>query len=745
VKGKRELVQAYLVRRAKPRPFRSVARGVAGVETRTVGRDQEAHSLQQAYLHAFSSHGLVWAQLLGEPGIGKSRLLEDLTDWIDLREETTRLMRARAFPDDTNQPFALVRRLWFDRFQIAEDIPLEQAEARWVERFTEFYGRGDCEEAAHALGLLVGLPFENSPYIKAMRSDPTQVKGRAFVVSRELVRAIRQQNLVVLLLEDLQWTDLASWDYLMQVFFDKSQATQANGIFILGAARPEWHPPKILLDLFASSLSMPERSDPWGILLDLAPLTDQAVRELALELLQRVPKVPQQVVDLLVERSEGVPYFTEEMVNWFIDHGILDTQGEQWQIFPERLKEQPLPATLQHLLLTRLSALSPTERAALQRGAIFGRRFWSGGVEALGNPAGAEVFGHLQPRGFVEAQPESAFQGETEWSFHQNMLHEVTYESVLKRERLALHKVAAGWLERQARNAGRLDEFAGLLGDHYQRAGELDIAVDWFMMAGRRALTQGAPREAVSYYTQALDMLPPVDRERRWNALLGRENAFNVLGEAEPRKADLDAILDLAQSFEDDNYLAEAYLLMAGFSTQMGDDRITRKYAREAYEASKRCGNVGVEAKALSLIAMATEFKPEEIQPALHNIEEALRLARSLEDKSILAMVLFRAGIIDTAIGDLAGGILEQVEQVELHHQLGNRAMEAVGLGNLAGNYSRLGLFKQARSVLEQSRVINESLGAQRGYAYDLIGLGELSWKSGDLRTARHVYEQAYL
>ena len=115
VKGKSEPLQTYLVRRAKPRPFRSVARGVAGVETRTVGRTQEMQALQGAYLRAYQGHGLVWAQLLGDAGVGKSRLLEDMNDWMDLREETFRLLRARAFPDDASQPFALVRRIWFDR------------------------------------------------------------------------------------------------------------------------------------------------------------------------------------------------------------------------------------------------------------------------------------------------------------------------------------------------------------------------------------------------------------------------------------------------------------------------------------------------------------------------------------------------------------------------------------------------------------------------------------------------------
>ena len=85
VKGKSEPLQTYLVRRAKPRPFRNVTRGVAGVETRTVGREAEMQALQAAYQQAYDQHSLVWAQLLGDPGVGKSRLLEDMNDWMDLR------------------------------------------------------------------------------------------------------------------------------------------------------------------------------------------------------------------------------------------------------------------------------------------------------------------------------------------------------------------------------------------------------------------------------------------------------------------------------------------------------------------------------------------------------------------------------------------------------------------------------------------------------------------------------------
>ncbi len=292
-----------------------------------------------------------------------------------------------------------MRRLWFDRFQIAEDAPLAQAEAKWTSRFEELLGRAD-EEAAHVLGVLVGLPFADSPHIGAMRDDPSQLKGRALVVSRELLGAVRAQQPVVVLLEDLHWADQSSWEYLMQVVLEDPHLHRGvareepaalsttgrrpaavslpegegvqHGLFILGAARPEWAPSQALLDGGAY------------VPIDLSPLSDEASRALARELLQNMAETPDELVELIVTRAEGVPYYAEELVNWCLDQGVIDRSTEPWRFVPERLADAPLPSTLQHLLLTRLSRLAETERAGLQRGAVFGRHFWTGGVEGLG-------------------------------------------------------------------------------------------------------------------------------------------------------------------------------------------------------------------------------------------------------------------------------------------------------------------------------------------------------------------------
>jgi class 3 adenylate cyclase/tetratricopeptide (TPR) repeat protein len=728
LKGKQEPVQTYLVRAAKPRPFRTVTRGVAGIQTRTVGRETEFQSLQQAYLDALEQKRVVWAQLVGEAGVGKSRLLDDTRDWADLRPESFRLFRARAYVADAAQPFALIRRLWFDRFQIAEDAPLAQAETKWVQGFQEL-GTTMEVEPGQALGLLIGLPFHGSPHIGAMREDPVQVKGRAIVVSRELIKAIRRDTPIVMLLEDLQWADLSSWEYLTEVLLDEAKTDQAvHGMLIVGAARPEWTPTPALL------------AHPGYRQIDLRPLSDEASRELATELLYRVEGTPDEVVRLIVERAEGVPYFAEELVNWFVDRGIIDQSREPWRFAPALLKETPLPATLQHLLLTRLSSLNDTERAVLQRGAIFGRNFWSRGLEALGAPQPEAVLRPLQPRGFVDPQPESSFEGETEWSFHHTLLRDVTYESVLKRERAALHKAAAGWLERQARQAGRLDEFAGLLAEHAERAGDLGAAADWYLRAADHAKAQGAMREAKRFFDRALDLLPPIDRERRWRGLLGREEVLGILGEPEPWREDVAGLLTLAKDLGDDNRLAEAYLREALHARWTGDNRACVQAAEEAGAAARRAGNPLIEVQVLAVRAFALT-RLGEMRAAATAAQEALARAEDLGDDLTLARVLAQAAPHNSESGEAATAQRLHTQSAELFRRLGDRAREAGSRVNLGYSYVLLGLYKLGRTTLEQALELTETIGSRRPHGYALQNLGLAYFRSGDGRAARRALE----
>jgi len=750
VKGKREPLRTYRVRRAKPRPFRSVMRGVAGIETRTVGRERESQQLREAYQATFAQRRVAWAQLVAEPGMGKSRLLEDTREWIELRPETVWLLRARAYAEDARQPFALVRRLWFDRFQIAEDAPLAQAEARWVQQVTALLGP-EAVEAAHALGLLVGLPFENSPHLGALRQDPTQVQGRALVVSRALVAALRAQNPVEVLLEDLHAADASSVDYFLEVIWNAPAAGELHGVFVLATARPEWTAPKALTQDDETPVETPADGEAPAavrqaqrsfVSINLAPLADGAARELAAELLQLAAGVPEEVVALVVERAEGVPYYAEELVNYFLDRGILDASVEPWRFLPERLREAPLPATLQHLLLTRLSALSQPEQAALQRGSVFGRNFWTGGVEALGASVGATMLPSLQPRGFLDRQRESSFAGQQEWSFHHNLLRDVTYETVLKRERAALHQKAAEWLESQASAAGRLDEFAGLLGEHCEQAGDLNAAAGWLARAGEQAMAQGAPREARGYFDRALALLPPVAREARWRALLGRERALDRLGERAPQGADLDELLALAESLDDDARRAEAFARQAAWWGSRGDFRAELAAAEPGLAAARRADQRALEALLLAR-TLTSQARLGEWDAARARVDEAVEQARGAGDGAAVTMALRLIGTYYYEAGYVEKGEQLKAEAEASARRAGDRAQEAVLMGGRGYFLSALGLPKRGLPLLQQALRLQESIGNRRSRGYVLQNLGWAYARAGDGRNARRFEEAA--
>lgn len=771
VKGKSEPIKTYVVSRAKPRPFRSVSRGVAGVQTRTIGREKELKELEDAYFEAFENKRMVWAQVIGEPGVGKSRLLAELDDWIDLRPETKWVMRARAFPGDAAQPFSLIRRLWFDRFQIAEDEPLSQAEAKWVEKFEEIVGETwfleqkefeddenkinaglearsrFLEEAAQALGLLVGLPFEDSPYIGALRNDPAQVRGRAFVVSRQLFETLRVKFPITLLLEDLHWADTSSLEYLLELVVGQAQARAEldptkllNGLFAVATARPEWNSPEILQAIESAKRATGIEHARY-IEIGLEPLAGAESLALAYELLQGVEGVPDQAVGLIVRRAEGIPYYAEELVSLLIDRGIIDTSSIPWRFVGTELDESQLPQTLQHLLLTRLLALPLPERACLQRGSIFGRHFWEGGLRALNVSDPAGLLGPLAPRGFVQPEADSTLASETEWSFHHALLRDVTYESVLKRERPVLHKAVGEWLEHQAQEADRLDEFAGLLGEHAERAGKTRNAAGWFLRAGSRAKAQGATREARNFFDRALALLPPAD-EMRWSALVSREEVLSILSEADAWRADVDALVQLADEQGDDGRRAEAYYRRANYARMTGDYDAAVKNADFALAAAGRAGIPAMEVKAVSLQAQA-ETRLGQVTRAQQDADRALGRARAVNEPELLALVLYRAAFCFTGAGDIGKAAQLETEMIAIEHRLGNRHQEAVGLGNLGNDYLSLGLYPQARTSIEQSLQLAEAIGARRVRAYDLLYLGGAQWLSGDYPAARRILQGA--
>ena len=160
---------------------------------------------------------------------------------------------------------------------------------------------------------------------------------------------------------------------------------------------------------------------------------------------------------------------------------------------------------------------------------------------------------------------------------------------------------------------------SGFIGYHSQHAGELSAAADWYLLWGKHSLLQGALREAKDFFTQALELLPPVDYERRWQALLGCEDVLTIIRDYDPWKATISALLELANSFDDENYLAEAYLRQAGFGLT-ADVHLVLQASQEALKVARRCGNEAIEIQALSTISVI-DLNRGDKQAAIEKIE----------------------------------------------------------------------------------------------------------------------------
>ena len=491
VKGKAEPVQTYLVERAKPRAFRVGMRGVEGIETHMVGREIELLALQNAFEDVLAEAETRVVTVVGETGVGKSRLLDEFFNWFELRPERVRYFKGQAAAATQAVPYSLWRDLFAYRFDILESDAASTA----LRKFRD--GMAGMVEPTRAdlVGHLVGFDFSDSEAVRASLGSP-EFASFATAHLVQYVRAMLAQGPMLIVLEDLQWADDSSLDLVAHLVAQ----IPAGRLLVIGAARPA---------LF-------ERRPNWGegqeahSQLELAPLSKRATRALVGEILSRVPQLPDGLRELIVDGAEGNPFYVEELIKMLIEDGVIARSDDRWEVSLERLAKVHVPASLTAVLQARLDSLPAEERGLLQRASVVGREFWDQVVgelsaDAVARDDVAPLLGSLRTREMVYRRERSAFAGTQEYTFKHSVLRDVAYETVLLKVRKRYHAQVAGWLEAHA--GERLAEYYGLIAAHYELAGAAEQASEYLLRAGDSARALGAYREATRDYERALVIL----------------------------------------------------------------------------------------------------------------------------------------------------------------------------------------------------------------------------------------------
>ena len=752
LKGFADLVDAFLVLTARPRAFRlDAARGVEGVVTPTVGRDAELGVLRRHVEEVGAGAGGRLVAVVGDAGVGKTRLLRELDTWLGERTDDVWWFRGRAWASSRDRAGALLRDVLATRLGVRESDPAgvaRDAVRGGLAAVSPADGDAplsdvDADRLAAWLGLGPPLPVEP----QTLRDDAERTLTR-------YLRALAQAAPVVVLLEDLHWADAASLDWLGRA----AEAIATSRVLVVATARP------VFLDEHPGWTD-PARGPHAPLVLPLLPLDDAATDVLVRALLAPVAQpLPDEVLGLVAGTSEGNPYVAEELVAWLVEQGVVDGGAPPWRVRPERLAAVSgnVPTTLRALLQARLDALAPAERASLERAAVVGRVFWDSAVDALadpgerpddggpGGPSGPGPLDALLGRGLVVEQEPSMFAGTRELAFHHALLRDVAYATLLRERRRTYHRRAAAWLSRTAEASGRADQHAALVARHLDHTGDAGAAA-WYLRAGRQAARVYALDEALSLLDRAVGLTD--DPATRLDALLAREAVLDRRGDRAAQDVDLESLAQLvaaedaresagATDVVDRTARLEALLARVRRDHEASRYGAALRGARVVEERARTAGLPAVRAEAALWAGRALTWSVGGAE-ASAELERAYDLALAAGLPAAAGEALRHLGILAEDGGRYADAYDLAARARGLFAEAGDSDGEAAALFQLGTVGSNLGRGAEAREALEGAlRTFDES-GHRYRAAVARNALAELVVELGALDAAAALLDDA--
>jgi class 3 adenylate cyclase/tetratricopeptide (TPR) repeat protein len=562
VKGKAEPLEVWRAVAARARFGSDVGRGFT---TPFVGRDLEKALLVGIFERAVQQRSVQLVTVVGEPGIGKSRLIAELRNVVDARPELIRWRQGRCLPYGEGITFWALGEIVKAEAGILESDPPDVAAAKLEETVAGIDDERDwvLQRLTPLVGIEVSAPAE---------------RQELFTAWRRYCEYLAAGRPTVLVFDDLHWAD----DALLAFLEHLAEWSQGVPLLVVCVARPELY----------------ERRPGWGAgqrnthITNLPPLGDQETETLVGNLLASAVR-GHGVEQALLERSGGNPLYAEEFVRLLADRG-----------FEHVTDSDALPQSVQGLIAARLDTLAADRKSLLQDAAVIGKVFWAAAVAEIGGRELADVelaLHELARKEFVRPARTTSMEGESEYAFWHLIVRDVAYAQIPRAGRARRHRSAADWIERKA--GERVEDLAEVLAHHYiealelaraagdaRQAAELVPAARRFLaLAGERALGLDVA-QAESRLARALDLTPADDPGRP--VLLARwAEAAYEMGRLREAAAALDEALRAEAPAET---TARALQLRSRVAHRLGDRRFV-ELAAEAVRLLER----GAEGQAL--------------------------------------------------------------------------------------------------------------------------------------------------
>jgi class 3 adenylate cyclase/tetratricopeptide (TPR) repeat protein len=582
-------------------------RGVGGLHRAFVGRESELELLRATFRHAVSQREPHLVTIVGEPGVGKTRLVREFWELLGDEDPPPLRRTGRCLAYGEGITYWPLGEMVKEHLGILESDSPEEIRRRLGDRTI--------------LGLALGLDVASGLH-------PIDARESLHRTAVEFVQELAAERPCVTLVEDIHWAE----DDLLDLLERIARETLAP-VVILGTARPE------LLDR-RSTWAAGRRN---ATTIWLEPLPPEETSRLLDELLGL--ELPQDLRGLLVERAEGNAFFVEELVGALVDAGVLERSNGGW-----RAGELPagfsVPDSVHAVVAARIDRLPATEKAALQAASVIGRTFWPTPVVHLldGNMPDFDL---LEERDFIRRRGGSSMAGEREYAIKHALTREVAYAGIPKARRGRLHAALGEWLELQDRAK---DELASLLAYHFAEAvrpedadlvwagaeDELErvrtSAVVWLRRAGVLARGRYEMDEAIELLTRAAELTHDEhERALLWREI-GQAQALRYDGEAFWRAMErsLDGPLDAHERADAYSRLAFETSIRSGmWSIRPGKDKIETWVSR----ALELADDGSIE-KTRALLARANAEPADASEELLESVTAA---AERIGDRDLLS------------------------------------------------------------------------------------------------------------
>jgi class 3 adenylate cyclase/tetratricopeptide (TPR) repeat protein len=701
VKGKTEPLEAY---RLLELPSATAPR-TPKTATPLIGRQRELLRLNDALAEVVGGR-CVLLTVVGEPGVGKSRLAEEFVASLG---PPVSVLRGRCLPYGEGITFWPIREVVSEAAGVLDEHSPEEAESR----IRSLLEPGDDAEliatrVAQAIGLSLGV---------ASRQEIAWAIRRWF-------ETLAERGPLVLVVDDIQWAE----DTLRDLLADLPRLASGAPILLLCLARPE------LLDEVLG----------WSPTIRLEPLGDRDAEDLVREILGDLAEP--RLLERIIAAAGGNPLFALEIANLLVEEGASGSSAARGIVDVE------IPPTLTMLLEARLDRLPESERAALERGSVEGEVFHRGVVVELSGPdARPTVQSDLEKlvrRGLLRPE-RTGFVDEAAFCFGHILVRDTAYRGIPKKVRAELHQGFATWIEAKA--AGRIVQYEEIVGYHLEQAyryrealGPVDEdgrrlgkkASDRLGSAGRRALNLGDAAAAVNLLERAASLLPAHDPQRV-ELLLILGQALEGVGDSSRGVAIVDQAGRAAQAVGD--AVLQARARVVGLVLRMRTDPTSAVLRAQAvaddaipvFEAAGDAAGLTVAWNLLAWISFLEAHAAECEEATEHAIAYAREAGDRWQESDNLSYLAEHAWRGPRPLEDA----LARCDEVQTQ-AAGDRRLEARVALHRAVLESWRGHFDEARVLVAAARSSFEDLGLVGDLAFASLLAGDVELAADDPQAA---------